>query len=145
MAPKVLEESSEFTREHWESVMRGVEERTEKIQTENKTQLAESIKSMSDDLKVIERGLEPMKSLSRDSYELIVDLHLSSYRHGSAQASYMYIRRGWEYPNSDQREGYSMNLIVTRRGVDKSENFLMSLLSRSQLIVRFCNVDDKCK
>ena len=68
---KVLEESSGVTREHLENVIKGVEER---IVTENKIQLEESIRSMSDDLKDIDRQLEPISNLSRETYGLVVDL-----------------------------------------------------------------------
>ena len=68
---KVLEESSEVAREHLENAIRGVEER---IVTENKIQLEESIRSMSDDLKDIDRQLEPISNLSRETYGLVVDL-----------------------------------------------------------------------
>ena len=75
---KVLEESGEVAREHLENAIKGVEER---IVTENKIQLEESIRYMSDDLKDIDRQLEPIKNLSRETYGLVVDLRYRKLLH----------------------------------------------------------------
>ena len=72
------------TREHLRTAIEEVEER---ITTEMQTKLEKSLKDMSGDLKVIDKDLESIKNVSRETYGLVVDIR---YKEGMEQIESTY-------------------------------------------------------